>query len=191
MTVKGMGIYSGKFNIYFCIYKPVGKATLSATKFTYTGKNVAPTLTVKDASGNKIASTQYTVKNLKAKTVGKHTVTITFKNDYRFNDNMTVAYTINPKNATVKSVVKLSKGFKVTWVKSTSANASGYQIRYSTKSSMASAKSVKVKGYSSTSKSITGLKAKKKYYVQVRTYKTVGGKTYYSAWSAKKAITTK
>ena len=40
-------------------------------------------------------------------------------------------------------------------------------------------------------KTIKNLKAKKKYWVQVRTYKNVNGKTYYSAWSAKKSITTK
>ena len=35
------------------------------------------------------------------------------------------------------------------------------------------------------------LKAKKKYYVRVRTYKTVSGTNYYSGWSAKKYVTTK
>ena len=48
-----------------------------------------------------------------------------------------------------------------------------------------------VKGYSKTSAKKTGLKAKKKYYVQVRTYKTVSGTTCYSAWSKAKAVTTK
>jgi superfamily II DNA/RNA helicase len=35
------------------------------------------------------------------------------------------------------------------------------------------------------------LKGGKKYYVCVRTYRTIKGKTYYSLWSAKKAVTTK
>ena len=38
---------------------------------------------------------------------------------------------------------------------------------------------------------IKKLKAKKKYYVQVRTYKTVSGKKYYSKWSKKKTVKTK
>ena len=191
MTIEGMGKYSSGYSEVFWVYKPVGKVTLSATKFTYTGKYVAPTLTVKDESGNKIPSTEYTVSGLKAKTIGKHTVTVTFQNDYLYNSVKTLTYTINPKATSIKSVAKLSKGFKVKWAKSTKANATGYQIRYSTKSSMASAKSVKVKGYASYNTKVTGLKAKTKYYVQVRTYKTVSGKTYYSAWSAAKAITTK
>ena len=35
------------------------------------------------------------------------------------------------------------------------------------------------------------LKAKKKYYVRVRTYKTVKGKKVYSSWSNVKSIKTK
>ena len=37
----------------------------------------------------------------------------------------------------------------------------------------------------------TKLKAKKKYDVRVRTYKTVSGKKYYSTWSKAKYVTTK
>ena len=48
-----------------------------------------------------------------------------------------------------------------------------------------------VKGYSKTSKKITNLKGGKKYYVRVRTYKTVNGTKYYSPWSKTKTVTTK
>ena len=41
------------------------------------------------------------------------------------------------------------------------------------------------------SRTIGNLKAKKKYYVRIRTYKTVGKTTYYSSWSASKNVTTK
>ena len=56
---------------------------------------------------------------------------------------------------------------------------------------MTGAKSKTVKGYKYTSKKITKLKAKKKYYVQIRTYKTVSGKNYYSSWSRVKSVTTR
>ena len=56
---------------------------------------------------------------------------------------------------------------------------------------MAGAKTVTITKNKTLSKTVKKLKAKKKYYVQVRTYKTSGGKNYYSAWSAKKAIKTK
>ena len=41
-----------------------------------------------------------------------------------------------------------------------------------------------------TSKKISKLKAKKTYYVKVRSYKTVGGKTYYSPWSDARSVKT-
>ena len=39
--------------------------------------------------------------------------------------------------------------------------------------------------------SISRLKSKKKYYVRIRTYTAKQGKTYYSEWSAKKAVKVK
>lgn len=48
-----------------------------------------------------------------------------------------------------------------------------------------------VKGCKYTSKKIIKLKAKKLYYVQVRTYKTVNGKKYYSSWSSRKSVKSK
>ena len=79
---------------------------------------------------------------------------------------------------------------KLKW-KKISSQASGYQVRYSTKSSMSGAKTVTVKKYKTSSKTISRLKKKKKYYVQIRTYKTVGKEKYYSDWSARKSVVTK
>jgi len=56
---------------------------------------------------------------------------------------------------------------------------------------MKGAKIVSVTKSKTTAKTIKQLKSKKKYWVQVRTYKTVNGVKYFSGWSAKKAITTK
>lgn len=42
-----------------------------------------------------------------------------------------------------------------------------------------------------TKATIKSLKAKKTYYVRVRTYKNVDGKKYYSAWSSAKSKKTK
>ncbi|WP_294955217.1 hypothetical protein [uncultured Eubacterium sp.] len=56
-------------------------------------------------------------------------------------------------------------------------------------------KSYTVSKNKTVSKKITKLKGKKKYYVRVRTYKTVkvNGKStkIYSSWSKAKAVTTK
>lgn len=58
----------------------------------------------------------------------------------------------------------------------------GYEIKYSTKSSMKGAKTI---NSTSNKCSISNLASKKKYYIQVRTYKKINGKVYYSKWSPK------
>ncbi|MGN0673358.1 MAG: GH25 family lysozyme [Anaerovoracaceae bacterium] len=93
------------------------------------------------------------------------------------------------KAPAIKKLSAASKGFKVTWARSDKAPFSGYQIRYSRYSSMKSAKTVTVKSSSAVSKSISGLSAKRKYYVQVRGY--VSSTSYASGWSSRKSVTTK
>ena len=72
------------------------------------------------------------------------------------------------------------------------SHITGYQIQRATNSSFTkNSKKYKVKGYDKTSKTIKELKGGKKYYVRVRTYKVVNGKTYYSKWSKAKTVTTR
>ena len=56
---------------------------------------------------------------------------------------------------------------------------------------MVNAGTAKATSYKTTAKKIKNLKSKQKYYVQIRTYKTVNGKPYYSEWSKAKTFTTK
>ena len=93
--------------------------------------------------------------------------------------------------SSLSSCTKAAKAFTAKWTARSKYYVDGYQVRYSLKSSMAGAKSKTLAGASKTSVKIKKLKAKKKYYVQIRSYKTVGGKKYYSAWSAKKTVKTK
>lgn len=64
-------------------------------------------------------------------------------------------------------------------------NADGYQVQYSLKENLKKSKKVKTK---STSATITKLKKHKKYYVRVRVYGKINGKTRYGKWSEKKSI---
>lgn len=82
------------------------------------------------------------------------------------------------------------KAIKLSWKKG-SADISGYQIRYSKSKKMKRAKTIKLARAAAKSKTIKKLAKKKRYYVQVRSYKTLNGKTYYSAWSSKKSVKTK
>ena len=93
----------------------------------------------------------------------------------------------SPKLSKVKAG---KKQFKASW--KAVKNIDGYQIQYSTdKSFKKGNKTVTVKGYKSTSKTVKSLKAKKKYYVRIRGYKKINGKKQYSSWSSKKSVTTK
>jgi hypothetical protein len=163
--------------------------TLSKTSYSYNGKAQKPTVTVKDSNGNKIATSNYTVTYASGcKNVGSYNVTIKFKGNY--SGTVTKTFKINPKGTTISKLTATSKGFKATWKKQ-ATQTTGYQIRYSTKSNMSGAKTVTISKNSTTSKTISKLSAKKKYYVQIRTYKTVNGTKYYSSWTSSKTVTTK
>lgn len=103
-----------------------------------------------------------------------------------------VASKVTVAKTYIKKLKKYKKAFKVTVKQRSSAYVSGYQVRYSTKKNMTGAKIKTISSsYSKVTKKIKGLKSKKKYYVQVRTYKIVNGKKYYSSWSARKTVKTK
>ena len=95
--------------------------------------------------------------------------------------------TVKPvKKVTVKKqTAKVKAGKKkltVTWKKD--KNVSGYQIKIATKKNFKGAKTYTVKSYKTYKKVIKKLKAKKKYFVKVRAYKTVGKSKVYGAYSA-------
>ncbi len=163
--------------------------TLSATKYTYDGKAKKPTVTVKDSNGKTISSSNYTVTYSANTNVGKATAKVTFKGNY--SGTVSKTFTINPKATSLKSVSALKKGLKATWTKQ-ATQTTGYEVQIATDSKFTKgAKTYAVTKNTTVSKSITGLTAKKKYYVRIRTYKTVNKVKYYSAWSSSKYTTTK
>lgn len=173
----------------------IGTVKLSKTAYTYNGKVQCPDEVVKDRTGKALkGGMDYNVSYSKGmKNVGKYTVKVTFKENYSGSKSMT--YSINPKGTSVSKVTAAKKGFKVTWKKQ-KTQTTGYQVQYSTdKNFKKNNKAVTISKNSTTSKSVGKLKAKKKYYVRVRTYKTVkfGGKSVklYSGWSKAKSVTTK
>ena len=95
------------------------------------------------------------------------------------------AFAASMPTTTITSVKAQSKAFTVKWKKK--SGITGYQIQYSTNSKFKKGnKSIKIKNAKTVSKKITKLKAAKKYYVRIRTYK---GKKY-SKWSKVKSIKT-
>ena len=169
---------------------------LSKTSMTYNGKKQKPSVTIMDAAGKKLKNgTDYKVTYpKKTQNVGKYTVTVKLKGNYTGTVKKT--FTILPKNTAISKLTASKNTVTVKWRKQTKQTA-GYEIQYSTSSKFTkkTTKTVKVTKNSTTSKKITKLKAKKKYYVRIRTYQTVkvGKKStkIYSGWSKAKTITTK
>lgn len=192
MTVKFIGKYAG-YASKTIDYKIKAKTTLpsislSKGSFIYNGKAQKPSVTVKDGSQKLVYNTDYTVSysNSSSKYVGKYTVTIKMKGNY--SGSKTIGYFINPKGTEFLPSNKggfkaISKGFTLKWNKQ-STQTSGYQIQYSTRSDFKNAATVTIANPNTTSYTSKGRAAKTRYYVRIRTYKKVSGKTYYSAWNS-------
>ena len=96
----------------------------------------------------------------------------------------------NLKSASIKKVKAAKKAILVTWKKV--GGVKGYQVQVATdKKFKKNKKTVNIKKQKTTKTTVKKLKAKKKYYVRMRTYKTVNGKKVYSAWSKVKSLKTK
>ncbi|MCF0146129.1 MAG: hypothetical protein HUJ73_06035 [Eubacterium sp.] len=94
-----------------------------------------------------------------------------------------IKVTVKPKATSLTKLTNPSAS-KLTAVWKRNSKVTGYQIQYAADSSFSSAKTVTVKGNTNVKKSITkSIKKGKTYYVRIRTYKTVDGKNYFSAWS--------
>ena len=168
---------------------------LSSSMYVYDGSKKKPSLTVKAGSDILKKNTDYTVKYASGRrNVGRYSVKVTLKGKYT--GTKTVYFKIIPKGSTVKSVISYKRALKIKWsrrsTKMSSKRITGYQIQLATDPDFTeNVKKIKIKGYKSTSYKVTKLKAKRKYYVRIRTYRTANGVTCYSKWSKAKTKKTK
>ena len=167
--------------------------TLSATKYTYDGKEKKPSVKVTDSNGKTISASNYSVTYASGrKAVGRYSVKLDFKGNY--SGSITKTFDIVPKATSLKSVKSVKKkAIQLVWSKV--AGVSGYEIQLATDKSFKK----EIKSYTAESKytkgNINNLKGGKKYYVRIRAFKTVkyGGKNVkiYSSWSKAKSAKTK
>ena len=95
-----------------------------------------------------------------------------------------------PKSTNTKKVKAAKKAISVKWKKV--RGVKGYQVQVATdKKFKKNKKTVTIKKQKTTKTTVKKLKAKKKYYVRVRTYIIVNGKKVYSSWSKIKTVKTK
>lgn len=157
--------------------------------YTYNGKTKKPTVKAYDSAGIEIPSKYFAVKYPESATnVGKHKLTVTFKTKYKA--SKTLYFTILPPETKVLKLTSGKQSVKV-YISKKTKQVSGYQIQYSRNKNFKSAKTKTVSGYKNTTATIKSLSAKKIYCIRVRTYKTVGDKKYYSAWSNYSYVQTK
>ena len=137
-----------------------------------TTKPIQPSVTPSTPNNNTVAPTQPTP-------APTSTVTTT-----------TARKVSKPKKTKIKKVKAAKKALAVTWNKV--SGVKGYQVQVATdKKFKKNKKTVTIKNQKTTKTTVKKLKAKKKYYVRVRTYKTVKGKKVYSSWSSVKKTKTK
>lgn len=166
------------------------KVTLKKSFYIYDGKKKQPVVTVKIGNTPLLNGTHYKVSYKNNMNIGTASVTIDGIGNY--NGSITKTFTIVPKGTSLSKVSTKKKGFSVNWKKQ-AKSTNGYQVQYST-SKKFTGKATRIKTVTKnkiTKLTVSKLKGNKKYYVRIRTYKTVKGKKYYSSWSKAKAVMTK
>jgi hypothetical protein len=183
--VKGKGNFTGSARCNFTI-TPISITEVTAENQYYTGKAVKTNLTVK-AGNTVIPATDYTATYKNNTKKGTATVTVTGKGNTEGTASCTFTIKAWPSIA-VKKLSKNKTTMTVQWKRVSDQNITGIQIQYSTNSKFRNNNKTVTVNKKQTSKKITKLKAKKKYYVRMRLYKTVEGTTYVSGWSKSKNI---
>ncbi len=172
------------------MYKSV-VVNVSSKPLVYNGKAQKPVVKVTDAAGNIISSENYQLLYQNNVKVGQASVTVIFNGD--LNTKITKYFSIVPKNVKGFQLISKSKKFVVKW-KRQSVQTTGYEIQYSTnkKFMKKTSKTATVKSNKTISKKFSRKKAGKRYYVRIRTYKTVRVdgkmKKFYSGWSKVKTV---
>lgn len=186
--ITGKGSFTGTVSKSFKINPlALSKTTITVKARTYNGKSQVPAVTIRYGGKTLVKGTDFTLSG-SGKKVGTYTAKLTGKGN--FNGTVSKYFKIIPVGTSLKSLTKGKRKITVKWNKPAAkykTQMTGYQIQYSLYSNFKSAKSVKIGKYGTTSKVLTGLKAKKKYYVRIRTYKG----SCYSSWSKSRYTTTK
>lgn len=135
------------------------------------------------------SSTSLTVKKLKANKSYKFKVRAVV-DDIKGKYSSVITVKTVPATTSKLTLKAGKKQLTASW-KSVS-DISGYEVQYSTSKKFTKKTTKTVTAKKSAKKTtIKKLKKGKKYYVRVRTYKTVNGKKVYSSWSAVKNVKVK
>ena len=188
----------GKAFEYIMAHLSTYQLSLSTTVYDYNGSAKAPSVALSYGSIRLINGRDYRVSYPAGRTaVGTYRITVSGINGYY--GSKTATFQIRPPLIkSIKAPQRYKGKLKVRWYKMSKSQRknyknviTGYQVRVSTYKNFAYAKYANVKGITKTAATVKGLKRKTYYYVQYRSYKTVGSTTYYSKWSGTKRAKTK
>lgn len=193
VTITGKGNYPFSVLETFTITaKPLagGKITTQYSAYTYSGKAIKPTVTVKDSAGKKVATSGYSVSYSANTKVGLATITITGKGSY--SGTIKKTFIIKSKKNSITSLTSASGKMTVKWTKAESGTT-GYQIQYAKdKNFTKDLHSTTVTSLTTVSKTISSnIKTGETWYVRVRSFVTADGKTSstrYGAYSDVKTV---
>ena len=169
----------------------IGDCKITVKDLSYTGKTLKPKVTVKYGKTTLKEGRDYklTYSNKLINPGEWHMKVVGLGN---FKSSKKLAFKVYlPK---IKNVSLTSGNTEIVVKWSQKAKIKHCQIQVSQKKDFSSKKSVKFtisEKNEKHTKTVKGLQPDMKYYVRVRTYKTVGKKTYYSAWSEVKTVKTK
>lgn len=164
---------------------------ISSESLVYTGKAQKPAVHVTDTAGNVISSENYQLLYQNNVKVGRASVTVIFNGDQ--STKIKKYFNIVPKSVKGFRLISKAKRFIAKW-KRQGVQTTGYEIQYSTskKFKKKASKTVTVKSNKILSRKFSRNKAGKRYYVRIRTYKTVKTdgkmKKFYSGWSKVRSV---
>lgn len=174
------------------IIKSITDVKMQYSLYTYNGYSKKPGITV--YAGDEVLCNNATKSNDKVKITydsGRKvpgTYTVTVEGIGKYTGKISKKFTIRVGQVAITSLSKGTNYFTTKWNTKTSSYVTGYQIRYSKTSDMKSYATKTIKSSSIGSIKVTGLQNGQKYFVKVRAYKNINGKTYYSVWSSPKSV---
>lgn len=188
VIAAGMGDYTGYTSKNFTITKRAmaGGTVSVASSVSFTGSNIAPSVTVKVAGWTLTNGTDYTVSYSNNKNVGTSNIYVYGKGNY--SGSLSAKFDIVPAKQQIQKLETKYKGFYIDWAQK--GSATGYDVEYSVNSNMSGAVSKHLTANKPDTLTVSGLSGDKTYYVRVRSYTNVNGKVYYGAWSDVKSIKT-
>ncbi len=149
----------------------ISNAVITVAKAVYSGKSLAPKVTVVYKGKALTEKKDYTVSYSNNKNVGVGNAKV--QGIGNFTGQKSVSFQICPKKNKI-SKLKNTAGRKIVVKYKKAAGATGYEIRYATNKKFKSAKKITTK---KTTYTLKKLKKGKTYYVKVRSYRKVGKET--------------